>query len=779
MLAEDEYVFAVKGGISLGSYEAGLNWVYIEQLRQYQHKNTAKLDTFVGASAGSINSLLSAIRYCQKIKITSGRKIFQQTWDVGMQHFFAAAENNVQDNKPDNEQGKQRKPRKRSPNESLSEFTAFNKNTQGIFSRKGLKLSLDYVKELLNQSGENFREGCQVKIGISITKLVPDVSVVAGIDVLNQRYVIPLLFKIESGRVTFRNYQPENSQFSQSDNYLYLPAPEGVVDHESVLNALLASSAFPVTFSPVKVAYCRASNIDSVKYQNTCPAQYQYHEDLFIDGGNFDNAPIGAALNLHDEKGIFENSVVLFVNPDRRRIRTQTSKGPFSTESNPNAKKNPAIIGLKEYLGLGYHIFDYGMTTELYQAARRIEYLKKQSSTNRPNIRLSDRYYPVIGDYLYHFAAFFDQSFRQFDFNVGAYDAVIQIAETQCVFAPDQENMIHKNKCISSQAKQIVDDLGEQFLPSIAVFRRLASREFREYFYHPHWSWLRKDDAQGANTLAHALFDSLVINSCHAPQQKKCKDPVAQTSFDHFLSSLKKKVSVYDQLEPETQQMLSQGDSWKYTLLDNSMERLYEIEKNKNIANRDDSGELFDLLKMSTYVGKTYFMKQSTGLWPVSTLNSRASHWSKLVPDEVGISYRQTSVYLKYKSEFRLPFDSITSSIESRFIPIDWVSRTRNVNKILGGELVAKTHFSNPLFSTLGVGYGYYNVDFFGHSPDGKLESFANPLHGLIIDFGAIAGKIKVSFIYRGGELNDSTRGYVNWAVNLGLSDIKGLSWLW
>lgn len=56
------YSITISGGLSLGSYEAGMNWVFVEWLRHKRENGKAHLTGVTGASAGAINALFSAIR---------------------------------------------------------------------------------------------------------------------------------------------------------------------------------------------------------------------------------------------------------------------------------------------------------------------------------------------------------------------------------------------------------------------------------------------------------------------------------------------------------------------------------------------------------------------------------------------------------------------------------------------------------------------------------------------------------------------------------------------
>ncbi len=65
--AQDEkpqsYYLAIKGGVSLGNYETGINWMllkYLQGSEKQMGSEHSKIISFSGASAGSLNSILSA-----------------------------------------------------------------------------------------------------------------------------------------------------------------------------------------------------------------------------------------------------------------------------------------------------------------------------------------------------------------------------------------------------------------------------------------------------------------------------------------------------------------------------------------------------------------------------------------------------------------------------------------------------------------------------------------------------------------------------------------------
>ena len=64
-----DFSLIISGGVSLGAYEAGYNWAVIKMLTKVKHDSNLvepNLKSVAGASAGSINALLSAMYWCQK-----------------------------------------------------------------------------------------------------------------------------------------------------------------------------------------------------------------------------------------------------------------------------------------------------------------------------------------------------------------------------------------------------------------------------------------------------------------------------------------------------------------------------------------------------------------------------------------------------------------------------------------------------------------------------------------------------------------------------------------
>ena len=87
---------------------------------------------------------------------------------------------------------------------------------------------------------------------------------------------------------------------------------EGIIPFEHILTSALASSAYPFAFGRIRLSYCRKGivNGNHINRKNstsvmsgeelTCPEYYKKYTYDFIDGGFFDNVPLGLAVELSE-----------------------------------------------------------------------------------------------------------------------------------------------------------------------------------------------------------------------------------------------------------------------------------------------------------------------------------------------------------------------------------------------------------------------------------------------------------------------------------------------
>ena len=360
-----DFSTVISGGVSLGAYESGYNWAMIKMLNIL---NTSpkwhirpNLRSVAGASAGSINALLTATYWCQKptdaYQNSVEDNLFFETWvNLGLEDLI------------------------------IKGSDPHNKST--LFSRKALKEKADKIMRHLGKPV--FKEECSVPMGFAVTKVTPIVETFQGIRIKNQNFSVPFDFTVSHGKVTLHNKQmpPESTSF-----YLSIPGIEK--DYTKVVDVLFASSAFPGAFEQVKLRYAYKGKV---------------RKSYFIDGGAYDNIPLGLATELNPKADIF-----LFIDPSN--MRKEPPQPEDEEEQPPVGFFSSSLIPLASSVEIYQQM-------KLYQAINR--YFRRHPERK---LILSSRYHPLTAGFLEHFGAFLDRNFRLYDYHVGVYDAIYQLAD--------------------------------------------------------------------------------------------------------------------------------------------------------------------------------------------------------------------------------------------------------------------------------------------------------------------------------------------------------------
>jgi len=327
------FSIAISGGASKGAYEAGLNWAILRfaALAGVVDPATGGLArryeaaSFAGASAGSINSLLSGLTWCLRPESEGGlansvsENMFRELWL-----------------KPD-------------VNRMLPEIESSGVYLpdDALLSRRDLVEAARDLQKKWHQPA--FRPGCKVPLGVTVTRVKPALLQVGEVPVQNQRFYIPFELRVdESGTVGF-HFDPADYPQLNDPAMILIPtrvgAPHFSIADEQIEEAVFASSAFPVAFGRKKLHYCRLSSITadarSVDKTNVsrvdsdalaCPQGYELASAEFADGGLFDNLPIGIARLLAESGSVVSTMPVTYVymDPNRRRFAAPAAEDACS-----------------------------------------------------------------------------------------------------------------------------------------------------------------------------------------------------------------------------------------------------------------------------------------------------------------------------------------------------------------------------------------------------------------------------------------------------------------
>jgi hypothetical protein len=194
-----------------------------------------------------------------------------------------------------------------------------------------------------------------------------------------------------------------------------------------LFDAVLASSSFPVAFSPKVVCYVAGGLALAGPGKPPCHA--------FSDGGLFDNNPFGLAVGLfeldyraHALPMPVPDVGVAYSNPNLYRGKLDKARAP-SGGSEPDATGIGAVIQLLR--GAIPAAREYELQSLLRQA-QRDSVLRLAGDplvgAARPRLMLSSRSAPILGEQLGSFGAFLGRPFREYDFYTGIYDGLEFVA---------------------------------------------------------------------------------------------------------------------------------------------------------------------------------------------------------------------------------------------------------------------------------------------------------------------------------------------------------------
>ena len=357
----------ISGGVSLGAYEAGYNWAMIKMLSNIRENSQLvepKLRSVTGASAGSINALLTAMYWCQKPEIEDTNSIennlFYNTWvELGLEELI------IEGRDPHNKS------------------TLFKRDSLRIQAKK----MLEHFKKPI------YQKGCEVPLGIAVTKATPIISEFqnSGIRIKNQHFSVPFTVKEQEGMLTIENRKMPKS----TDYYISIPNIENNIS--KISNVLFASSAFPGAFQQIKLDYI---------YEGKEKSNY------FIDGGAYDNLPLQLATELDKRAKDF-----IFIDPSNIR-KEEEIESKESEEAPPIGFLNANAVPLMSAV-------DIFQSMRLYNAIT--QYFAEGSNKK---LILSSRYHPITGKFLGHFGAFLNRDFRVYDYHVGVYDAIFHLSKS-------------------------------------------------------------------------------------------------------------------------------------------------------------------------------------------------------------------------------------------------------------------------------------------------------------------------------------------------------------
>ena len=392
-------------------------------------------------------------------------------------------------------------------------------------------------------------------------------------------------------------------------------------------------------------------------------------------------------------------------------------------------------------------------------------------------LRVTDRGAPITGTLLSDFGAFFDLKFREYDYYVGIYDAVIAATQTLCglrffeQYQP-QEFM----RCQNDFAEKIYHAIGINEDPrGRYVFARLAQWEFGKqhnlrFAYDP----LPEEDRD-----MRIIIDGL-IKTLEAGERSDTAQQglffTENTFFHHLNNEGFVPTPTEDGSRPLLAQIIADPTNWPSELTRRATTRFVYLEQQaaEIYAEREPDPALRES-SYTTVMGMTAFSLQSaTYNYPdFAFATSTAPEnwaWRNIIPYEVAIDLTGSDLIFTWQ-----PTWTVTSK--------DLLSARASLGFTGGIVESGDETFERENYGALGLGYSRLTdsaaISSWGLTPT-WYHQWNDPLTG---NQDTAGGHVHVSFfkdrLRLGLGVRDVNEASETWFFTIGLTDLPGLTyWL-
>jgi hypothetical protein len=373
----------ISGGVSLGSYEAGLVHYVVEAMRLNPSAATPRIVT--GASAGSVNGFMTILQSCGEAVPDPTASLLWNAWiPLGLEKLHV--------------RGRAQK--------------------TSAFSRAAFEAPLDAIVRAWNAG---LPESCDAVFGLSVTRLVPRVVTTEGEKLRLPRVEEHFVVRVQGRGVgrppRLTNYVDPRWEGEQA----LLPEKDGEVAFEGLVDALFASTAFPGAFPPQAVRHCVVRGGGA---KARCPAD-EARADLFVDGGVFDNTPVrlatrvaAAGLRVDDAgRARWLDAPDLSVRALPRSLVLAYVSTDAQTFPEPTQQAKPAK--LETLLAVTAQVGGSFLATA---RAKNLLYVHDDAPEVFERLLIPERHLPAASAPLGAFFGFVEGELRRFDFALGMYD---------------------------------------------------------------------------------------------------------------------------------------------------------------------------------------------------------------------------------------------------------------------------------------------------------------------------------------------------------------------
>ena len=392
-------------------------------------------------------------------------------------------------------------------------------------------------------------------------------------------------------------------------------------------------------------------------------------------------------------------------------------------------------------------------------------------------LRVTDRGAPITGTLLSDFGAFLDLKFREYDYYVGVYDAVVTASHTLCGLRfSDQLQYGDFTRCQNTLAEKIYQAIDIESDPrGDYVFARLARWEFGKqnmlrFAYEP----MPEEDRD-----MRIIFDGLIEVLEAGEKSDTAKQGLfftEETFFLHLKNEGFEPTATVDGSTSLLAQIIANPANWPSELTRRATTRFVYLEQQaeKIYAAREPNPELRENSHTTLMGAAAFSLQSATYTYPDFTFAPSTAPdnwiWRYIIPFEVAIDLNDSDLVFSWQPTWALTRRDLVS--------------VRASIGLAGGVVQSEQGaFSREDYGALGLGYSRRTesktVSSWGITPT-WYHRFNEPALG---EQDTVGGHVHVSFfedrLRLGLGMRDIDNTSDTWFFTVGVADIPGLTyWL-
>lgn len=391
-------------------------------------------------------------------------------------------------------------------------------------------------------------------------------------------------------------------------------------------------------------------------------------------------------------------------------------------------------------------------------------------------LRVSSRGAPITGTLLGDFGSFLEYKFREYDYYVGVYDAIVVASQNQCALRYSRERQ-------RTEYRQCVDELGRQLYAAVEVdkdararyvFARLAEREFSSqkqlaFAYTP------QPPVDRDMAIIHDGLEKALEAGETDTGEERSLFVIEDTFFEYLNAEGFVPTATGDSSTPLLAEIMTDPKSWATELTRRITARLVYLERQAAdiFAAREADPEKRQSAH-TVFMGATaYLLQSSTYEYPTFTLSPSTApedwFWRNVIPYEVAVDTVEGDLLVTWQPTWEFSGHNLVDARLTLGFAGGLVrsSADKERENYLGLGLGYIRRTDSPIFSSFGITPTWYHT---WKSPEtGDQDTAGGEVH-----LGLLKDRIRLGVGTRDVEdFGD------DWFLTIGIADVPGaIYWL-